>query len=327
MRWLVLIASLLSTMGIGTPAAAHPLAPAGLDVVQDASGAVIARFKQAAVQPRGLRLTPSFPTRCRVAASRVEVDEDSVTQVFELGCDGALEGARFGVEGLEASTIGAVAHVRLASGVVHRGLLDAARPALVVPDRADGAEVAAAYLRMGAEHMLSGLDHLLFVLGMLLLIADRKKLLVALTAFTVGHSITLCAAALGWLSVPQPPVEIAIALSLMLMAARLLRADASRPQRFVWPLAASFGLLHGLGFAGALADAGLPHGEVPLALACFNVGVELAQLAVVVVALACAPVLARAWPTSSAWRRALPAYALGSVAAMWCLERSLAALV
>jgi HupE / UreJ protein len=164
-----------------------------------------------------------------------------------------------------------------------------------------------AYVRLGVMHILGGFDHLLFVFALVLLV--KRRLLLTLTAFTAAHSLTLALAVLGVVRVPQPPVEAAIALSILFVACELLREQPmARPAL----LAFGFGLLHGLGFAGALGEIGLPAGQVAAALACFNVGVELGQLAFVA--------LLMLLPLARVPRR-VPAYAIGGLAAFFCIQR------
>jgi hydrogenase/urease accessory protein HupE len=184
--------------------------------------------------------------------------------------------------------------------------------------------VAWQYLELGVAHILLGFDHLLFVLALLLIVRGWRRLLATVTAFTLAHSITLAAATLGFVRVPGPPVEATIALSIVFLASELLkvsRGQASLTARAPWLVAFSFGLLHGFGFAGALADVGLPRAEIPLALLTFNVGVELGQIAFVFMALAAVWLLGRIrmeWPT---WAAQVPAYGIGSLAAFWLVER------
>ena len=181
------------------------------------------------------------------------------------------------------------------------------------------------YLGLGIEHILLGVDHLLFVLGLLLLVRGSWTLIKTITAFTLAHSITLALATLGVVEVPSPPVDAAIALSIVFLGAEILRARQGRPglaARAPWVVAFAFGLLHGLGFAGALSQLGLPPGEVPQALLFFNVGVEIGQLMFVPTFLALVWALRAlqvSWPR---WSEPLPAYAIGTVAAFWFIERA-----
>jgi len=180
------------------------------------------------------------------------------------------------------------------------------------------------YGGLGIAHILSGPDHLLFVLGLLLLVGPRRQLVQTITAFTLGHSITLSIAALQLATVPSRPIEVLIALSVLLLAVELARGarDDTLLHRFPWVMALAFGLLHGFGFAGTLAEAGLPAGAIPLALLSFNLGIELGQLAFVGAALAAAVLLARVAPAFAAYGRQPVIYAMGILAAFWCFQRT-----
>jgi hydrogenase/urease accessory protein HupE len=189
-------------------------------------------------------------------------------------------------------------------------------------------QVAATYLILGVEHILLGIDHLLFVLALLILVKGTRRLLATVTAFTVAHSLTLAGATLGFVHMPGPPVEAAIALSIVFVAAEIMHSrqgKAGLTERFPWVVAFSFGLLHGFGFASALSDVGLPQAAIPIALLFFNVGVELGQLlfiasVFVVIALARRVMRrSRVWQPAWAWR--IPPYAIGSVAMFWVIQR------
>jgi hydrogenase/urease accessory protein HupE len=205
-------------------------------------------------------------------------------------------------------------------------------PRFTVKAQAGTAEVAWSYLVLGVEHILGGVDHLLFVLALLLLVRGVGRLVATVTAFTVAHSITLGAATLGWVHVPSAPVEATIALSIVFLASALARRHAPRDHaaqddltgRFPWVVAFSFGLLHGFGFAGALTEIGVPQHAVPLALLFFNVGVELGQLAFVAAVLALGWLLRRVWRGEPVWWPSAAAYGIGSVAALWLIERTVA---
>lgn len=209
-------------------------------------------------------------------------------------------------------------------GRVYTGRLVASRGDWLMPCEPGRLDVARAYTVLGVEHILTGLDHLAFVLGLILLTPAWRQLWKSVTAFTAAHSLTLALAAVGVVHVPQPPVEAAIALSILLVARQAALAAAGRPAsaaRRPWPVAFAFGLLHGLGFAGALAEVGLPPGELPVALLTFNVGVELGQLAFVAAVLLLRRPLARLAARGPARLRLAPAYAIGALASFWCLER------
>jgi len=187
--------------------------------------------------------------------------------------------------------------------------------------------VARSYTALGIHHILVGTDHLLYILGMLFLVAGWRRILVTMTAFTATHSLTLSAAALGWVHVPQPPVEACIALSIVFVAREVVELRRGRPgltARYPWVVSFTFGLMHGFGFAGALAEVGLPQRAIPVALLFFNVGVEIGQLIFVAAALSAVVLVKRVrvpWP---AWAEAVPAYAIGTLATFWVIERVIA---
>jgi len=179
-------------------------------------------------------------------------------------------------------------------------------------------------LVMGVEHILAGIDHLLFVLALLLIVDGTRRLVMTITAFTVAHSITLVAATLGWLHVPGPPVEAIIALSIVFVASEVIQRLRGRDPltaRAPWIVAFSFGLLHGLGFAGALAEVGLPQVAIPVALLMFNVGVEVGQLLFVAAVVGLQALVARLVAVRGDWVTAATAYGIGAVAAFWTIER------
>ena len=211
-------------------------------------------------------------------------------------------------------------------------MLDADRPETTLVHRGAGTFVAqllhdgSTYLVLGIEHILGGIDHLLFVLGLVVIVGFEHRLFWTITAFTLAHSITLACSVLGVLALPQGPVEAVIALSILLLAVELSRGDerASLTRRAPAFVAFVFGLLHGFGFAGALRDIGLPEGQVPVSLAAFNIGVEIGQLGVVAIAWLVALALRRVDASTRARLTTLFTYALGCGAAYWAIERSLA---
>ncbi|MCW5891210.1 MAG: HupE/UreJ family protein [bacterium] len=274
-------------------------------------------------------LTPVLPAHCRTLAdpgapAEPETESVEVARFFRVDCGAAgLAGAEVAVEGLPGSRVDVLVRVTWADGRVSLGSLRSGAETLVVPGVAGGEPVAALfarYVRLGVEHIAEGIDHLLFVLVLVLLVDRTRALVATVTAFTLAHTLTLALAVLGIVAVPPAPVEAAIALSIVLVAAEVARGTATAPslaRRYPWVIAFAFGLLHGLGFAGALREVGVPADGVALALVGFNLGVELGQLAFVVLLL----------PLRAALRRApvvvqrLPAYAVGTLAVMWTLER------
>jgi hydrogenase/urease accessory protein HupE len=306
-------------------AKAHPLDPALLEV-WESQAAVDVLWRVPLPQPARAPLQPMLPNACReLSAPRVSSTGSSLTARWRFDCRGSrLVGAQIGVQGLEERQTEALVRVHLADGRLIQAVLRKDSPPLTVPDRASPFAVARDYLALGVEHILTGLDHLLFVLGLILLVHGGHRLVWTITAFTAGHSVTLAFATLGVVRVPSAPVEVLIALSIFFVGVELTRQGQGHA---AWSLscpfimAFAFGLLHGLGFAGALAQIGLPAGEIPLALSTFNIGIEFGQLLFVLLVMAMRAALNMLpvrWPVATAM---LPAYIIGSLAVFWCLER------
>jgi hypothetical protein len=242
---------------------------------------------------------------------------------MEFGREG-LVGKRIAIDGLAATTTQVLVRIEFADGRVQTQLLRPSDAAFTVPARRPALDIARDYVVMGVGHILGGYDHLLFVLGLLLLVGGFAPLIKTITAFTLAHSLTLGLATLGLVHVPQAPVEAAIALSIVFLARELIEKQRGRPglaSRRPWLMSFGFGLLHGFGFAGALSAVGLPQGDIPLALAGFNIGVEAGQILFVVAALLVVALVRRAATRAPAWVRSVPAYGIGSLAAFWLIAR------
>ena len=325
-RLVALLAGVSLLVGAGG-ALAHPLAPSLLELREQGDGRVEVKFKTPAKRLPGTNLVPLLPDFCSTTAlPLVEREGAGVVERYAVACSASLAGARVGIRGLEASGTDALLRVELADGRHIQSVLRSSEPSLVIPERPSRLGVLRDYLRLGALHIASGLDHLLFVFGLLVLVAARTgPLLKTVTAFTVGHSVTLSLAVLGFVAFPSGLVELAIAGSIFVLGAELVPAPGGAPgrlRRFPWAMAGAFGLLHGFGFAGALAEVGLPSGEIPLALFAFNVGIELGQLAFIGLVLAAWRLVVRVQVPMPRWSSALPAYGIGCLAAYWCIERA-----
>jgi hydrogenase/urease accessory protein HupE len=325
------VAALLAALAFAAPASAHPLAPSLFDLRERESGVLDVAWKMSLLQPTGADLRPELPPHCTpVSAPTAQRDANSVTLRWSEDCGArGIVGERLRVVGLDRSRTDALIRVELRDGRRLQAVLSGADSSFEVPERQRPARVVIDYAKLGVEHILSGLDHLLFVLGLVLLVRSRRTLLYTVTAFTLGHSVTLSLAVLGFVDFPPRLVELAIALSILVLAAELARpgeGEAHLLRRRPWALAFAFGLLHGLGFAGALAAVGLPAEEIPLSLFSFNVGIELGQLAFIAGVLLAREALRAVATGGPAWLRAAPAYAIGSLAAFWCIERVAAML-
>ncbi len=261
-----------------------------------------------------------------VVEPRLREFPDSVVDRRIIAVPGGLGGKRIEFVGLQATITDVLVRVQTRDGARSTTLVHPSRPWLeIVPARGSFA-VAGTYLVHGIEHILLGYDHLLFVLTLVLIVRNLRVLIATVTAFTVAHSITLALATLGVVHVPGPPVEAAIALSILLLACEIERTSVGQPSitaRWPWLVAFSFGLLHGFGFASALSEIGLPRGDIPLALFMFNVGVEIGQLVFIAAVLALLAAVRRIPIPDSVTQRARPVatYAIGTLAAFWFVER------
>lgn len=318
--------------------AAHALGPSSLQIEERAPGVASVRFQA----PTAAALVPRWPDGCAATVGARRVEGANTVEQFELTCARGLAGSVIGVDGLPERDTIALVRVRLADGRVAREVLGPSRPRFTVPPGTSWAHVAATYGWLGVEHLLGGLDHVLFVLGLMLVVPGLRARAITLTAFTAGHSLTLGLAVLGLVRVPEAPVEVLIALTLLAIAIEAMEPGATRRERRssapdplehrssawhrrTWIVAAVFGLAHGFGFAGALAGAGMPADDVPLALAAFNLGIEVGQLALVAAAMlivVAATSLTRRTSRLAPRARIITAYAIGALAAMWCLERT-----
>ena len=323
---------------IAPPARSDVLRPGYLELRQTVAGTYALLFK---IPARGedlrLAIYVKLPEGTEdLGAPRVSFSDGAYVQRRTIRREGGLAGKAVTVEGLSATTADVLVRVESLAGAIQTERLSPTRTAFVVQATPSAGEVAATYLRLGVEHILFGYDHLLFVLALVILVRGWRRVAVTVTAFTVAHSITLAAATLGLVNVPGPPVEAAIALSIMLVAVEILnarRGQASFAARLPWLVAFSFGLLHGFGFAGALVEVGLPQHAIPIALLFFNVGVEIGQLIFVAAILSllwlsrhAASLLLEARLVKTAFDRfdMAVAYAIGIVAADWLVERTTA---
>ena len=275
---------------------------------------------------RVLAITPQLPASLELLGSPTlqDVPGALIEQATYRNTAGSLTGQIIVIDGLSTQQTDVLLLVQLQDGTQHSAILRPASPAFTIPLQASILEIAADYWRLGTIHILEGVDHLLFVLALLLIVSGIKPLLLAVTAFTVAHSITLALATLGMVHMPPKPTEAIIALSIVFLATEIVHkrnGQVGLTERYPWLIAFLFGLFHGLGFAGALSEIGVPQHEVPLALFTFNVGVETGQLLFIAAVLGLIALLKRL-PLSArqgSWR--LLPYSIGGVAASWTIDR------
>ena len=307
-------------------AGAHEVRPGYLQLNETAADQFEVFWKVPARGDLRLGIYALLPDNCE-ETSRVVTRSvgGSYTDTWSVSCAGGLEGGTVYIDGLAATLTDVLVQITLLDETSRVSRLTSSAPSFVVPAAPTWTQTAVTYLGLGVEHILLGIDHLLFVLALLLLVRGLRQVLLTITAFTLAHSITLAAATLGWINVPQTPVEAVIALSIVLVAAEIVhreRGVSSLAQQWPWAIAFTFGLLHGFGFAGALNEIGLPQQAIPLALLFFNIGVEFGQILFIVAVYA-------VWALS---RRLLvglpkpitsygPAYVIGTLATFWTIER------
>ena len=312
---------------IAAPTFAHEVRPAYLELRETAPGAFEVLFKTPMRGDARLALDVGFSGRVqRVTPVVSRVTDNAMVQTWRLDATEPLGGQALRIEGLASTMTDALVRVQFADGSEWIERLTPGAPQATIPAGQSGRAVAATYLKLGVEHILLGVDHLLFVLALILIAPNARQLVLAITAFTVAHSITLAAATLGFVNVPPPPVEAAIALSIAFVAAEIIRArehKAGIAARVPWVVALAFGLLHGFGFAGALSEVGLPTGHIPVALLFFNVGVETGQLLFVAVVLGRAAIFRPKQKLLPRWATLAPPYLIGSLAMFWVIQRVL----
>ncbi len=305
----------------------HEVRPGYLEIAQTGEETFDVYFKVPARGDLRLSLYAQLPEGCRAPMPvRTQAKAGAFIDQWSVSCAGGLVGETIRIEGLSATLTDVLVRLERADGTVQIAQLTPDAPNFVVQATPSAWSVVGTYLALGVEHILLGIDHLLFVLALLLLVEGWRRLVATITSFTVAHSITLAAASLGLVHLPQRPIEAVIALSIVFVAAEIVHHRQGRPslaRSQPWIVAFSFGLLHGLGFAGALSEIGLPEQSIPLALLFFNVGVEIGQLLFIAAMLALGVLATRALKAlRPAWVwQTVSAYGIGAVAAFWTIER------
>jgi hydrogenase/urease accessory protein HupE len=323
---------------LAQPAISDELRPGYLEMRQTSPGVYNLLFKIPA-RGKDLRLAiyVKLPEGTQdVGPPRASFSDGVYVERRTIRRDGGFIEQSVSIDGLSATSTDVLVRIESLAGAVQTERLSPTKTAFIIQAVPGAWEIAATYLHLGVEHILFGFDHLLFVLALVILVRDWKRVAITVTAFTIAHSITLAAATLGFVNVPGPPLEATIALSIMLVAVEILNARRGKPSltaRLPWLVAFCFGLLHGFGFAGALAEVGLPQHAIAIALLFFNVGVEIGQLIFVAAVLSLISLLRNAASRllePAAIQPALNrldvtvAYAIGVMAAYWLIERTTA---
>jgi hydrogenase/urease accessory protein HupE len=329
---IVALAAVLLTLLAPGRTAAHALEPGYLELTHFGGAEWRVTWRKPQVQGRPMAIDAVMPDGCAPRRGPDPVsDGRAFVSRWMVTCPDGIGGGVIAIEGLEATRTDVLVRYTLAQDAsAQTQRLTPQQTTFTVPPPQGMSDRFVSYFRLGVGHILGGLDHLLFVFALLLLIRRAGPLLAAITSFTVAHSVSLGAATLGWIVVPAPPVEAIVALSIVVLAAELAQppdCGLRLTERFPWTVAFLFGLLHGLGFASALLKLGLPRGDLPLALLAFNLGVEAGQLMFIAAVLVAGLFVARLLrggravlaPGSSSLR--LTAYAIGTLASVWMIDR------
>lgn len=323
LRWLVFAAALLPAL----TALAHEVRPAYLEIREDAQHNIDVLWKQPAAGRLSLPLAPRLSAGWLAEESARQTITDSflIRQWHIAASDTPLHGQQLAIDGLEKSITDVLVRISFADGNTVTRLLRPENATMEVLQPGRSTLPAAEYFQLGVTHIWEGVDHLLYVFGLMLLVRGARPLVRTITAFTIAHSITLAAAALKLVEVRPAVIELVIALSIVYVAVELLHLRQGRPglaSRAPWIVAFSFGLLHGFGFAGALADVGLPPDAIPAALLLFNLGIEAGQLIFVFAVLGLIAGLRHLLPWIERAVARLSPWLIGSLASFWCIERA-----
>ncbi|WP_340109981.1 HupE/UreJ family protein [Pikeienuella sp. HZG-20] len=303
---------------------AHEVRPAYLQIDQIGKDRFSVLWRTPVLSGQRLPVLPRFSDGVKVITGPSERElSDSLIERSIIESDGGLSGRTISFVGLQATITDVLVRVKFQDGAINTRFVRPSQPWIKIQAQENWSTIARSFVVEGIEHILFGFDHLLFVAALMLIVRNLRVLVKTITAFTIAHSITLTFAALEWIALPSGPVEIMIAFSIVLIGAEIIakeRGRTSLTSEAPWVVAFAFGLLHGFGFAGALTELGLPQGDIPLALFCFNLGVEIGQLMFVIVVLTAIAALRR---IVKAPRKAVvpSGYAIGMVATFWAVER------
>ena len=314
-----------------TLSGADEIRPGYLEIKSSGAKTFHVRWKVPMKKGLVLGIKPILPKSCKSTPPSRHAVNNALIENSTMVCSEGLAGQTIEIEGLDSTSTDVLVRITHTDGTSLMQRLTPTQRSFEVAAEQSFWDVAKTYTIIGVEHILMGIDHLLFVFALLLIVIGWRRLVGTITAFTLAHSITLVAATMGWLSVPQAPVEAVIALSILFLAVEIIHSQQGKvglAERSPWLIAFIFGLLHGFGFAGALAEVGLPEQSIPQALLFFNVGVELGQLIFVFSVLAIAWIIKKIFTQELLRKGELGiAYVIGSLAAFWLIERTVSFLV
>lgn len=324
MKRLAFLVALLLGLFAASPALADELRPGYLELTQQDAQHWKLKWKAPVLGGLATHARPAFPDFCAQSLPVARLEGAALVAESTLTCRKDLAGSAVGLAGMDAAFTDALLRVAPLGRPVQAERLTARHAMVTVSTVPDRWEVARSYFVLGVVHILTGYDHLLFVVSLVLLLARLWVVVRAATAFTVAHSLTLAGTTLGLIGIAQAPVEALIALSIVFLAVEIVKQQEGAPrlsERIPWVVAFFFGLIHGFGFAGALREIGLPEGDVPVALLTFNLGVETGQLAIIAAVLAVMATIRRLAPQALRPATLVATYAIGATASFWFLDR------
>ncbi len=309
---------------------AHEVRPGYLEITEKKDGNIHVLWKVPVLGDRVLSIMPRFSGKwLEEAPPRVTETSSAIIWRWVVKPDSTLlKDQTISILGLDLTMTDVMVKVNYADGSGLIRILKPEAPSFSLRDGSTGIAILD-YMQLGIKHILLGIDHLLFVLGLMLLSKTTRQLLRTITAFTIGHSISLALASLGVLFVPEKPLAVVIALSILFLAVELIRdrrGESTLTTRKPWIAAFGFGIIHGLGFAGGLVKLGLPQSSIPIALLFFNVGVEIGQVAFIFLVLTLSSSYRKMYFVLPKWAAYLPAYLIGSFSAFWLIDRCMVML-
>ena len=305
---------------------ADEIRPGYLEIKENSENVFSVLWKVPAKGNKKLSLQVLLPANC---VNKTQINTQLINaayiQRWITSCEGGLVERSVSITGLNTTNTDVLLRLEFLNGISQSAQLTPTKSSYIIPVEASTLQIISTYTKFGIEHILLGVDHLLFVFALLLIVNSTRKLIITITAFTIAHSITLGAATLGFVYVPQQPVEAVIALSILFLAVEIIHGQQGRQgytARWPWLVAFIFGLLHGFGFAGALTEIGLPQQAIPLALIFFNVGVELGQL-LFVLGIVLLTWLLHHLNQQKILKRAetVVVYSIGGLSSFWLFER------
>ncbi|NOR55867.1 MAG: HupE/UreJ family protein [Sulfurovum sp.] len=308
------------------PSQADEVRPAYLEVKENQEKIFSLLLKVPAKGNKKLNIQAILPKSCtHITPVSTHIVNSAYLERWSVKCENGLVGESLSFKGLNRTNTDLLLRLEFKNGTSQSVLLTPVKTSYQIPKEASSLQVVKTYTWLGITHILLGFDHLLFVFALLLIVKSMRRLLWTITAFTLAHSITMAGATLGFVNVPQQPVEAMIALSILFLAMEIIHEKQGKvglTSRYPWLIAFIFGLLHGFGFAGALAEIGLPQQAITLALVFFNIGVELGQLMFVASVVLIAFMLKRLnHPTLFQKVETVIVYAIGGLSSFWFIER------